>query len=837
MSAAEERIAACLAAALEQRDAGREPDLEALCDGDADAIAAVREALQLQPDVAALHARRYGDALLGAVLRARFRVDAVLGAGAMGTVCRARDLELGRDVAVKVLAARPTESAAARMRREAELLAGAEHRALLRIYERGALDDGGVFLVTELLEGCSLAAVLAASAAAMPNGPDARAFARVDWLRALLPAADLERTYLLQVVQWATELGEGLAAAHARGVVHRDVKPSNAFVRSDGTAVLLDFGIAARAGDPALTAAHEVLGTPHYMAPEQLAGGAEPGPALDVYGLGATIYHLLTLRPPHPGDLADVLEHVRRDDPEPASWLHRGLPRDLQAILDRALERRPRDRYPDAAAMVADLRAFADHRPVSARPIGGLARTWRRVRRQPARALAAFASIGIVLLLAVVLPMWSALASTRDRAEHDDLQARLPALLSIEGWPDQRMLVPLDERAGYLRDLDRMLQLEKGDHAARLLRAALRLDAGDRDGARADLDALAARAGGAYLREVARRYAAADSSSAGIAAVQLGDLPAPVTPIDHFVAGFHALRARDCDRAVQELDAAGDLTAAQDLRLLALLGQEPCDARRVLAEASRLEGVYGRATARTRHAMGAAMLHLRQWDDAIPLCEESLRLRPDRHGPWNNLGLAYLRLGKNEQALRCYRHAVDLRPWFDNSLSGLAQTLRNLERFDEARTAAERIGDAGWREYELANVEIVRAIRALRQRDDDGRRAAAAAAIAHFERSAAVEGSTNPKRRAIPAAIAHAETLRRDDLDGALDAFLELLRREPRNPQQLYNLVDMLEGRELRGETLTRLRLWIAQLAVDLEPDTPEYREARDALWRALHPR
>src|SRR5690606_14505293 len=128
---------------------------------------------------------------------------------------------------------------------------------------------------------------------APPVDPDA-----IRAASAALGASLPEPSWLRQAVRWTAELADGLAAAHAASVFHRDVKPSNVFVERDGRAVLLDFGIAARLGDQELTLSRAILGTPSYMPPEQARGPVAPSPALDVYSLGATLYHLLTGQPP-----------------------------------------------------------------------------------------------------------------------------------------------------------------------------------------------------------------------------------------------------------------------------------------------------------------------------------------------------------------------------------------------------------------------------------------------------------------------------------------------------------------------------------------------------------
>ncbi|MBK8097226.1 MAG: protein kinase [Planctomycetes bacterium] len=832
----DECVAELLASALAELEAGRSVDLGQLCAQRSDLLPIVAEALGLRGGLTALHAASQNAPAGEPLLARRYRLLEPIGRGAAGAVWRARDEKLHREVAVKLLheGLFGGPDAQARFRREALVLGGHEHPHIVRIHDQGETADGATFLVTELLRGRSLQAVLDASRAAMPDGPSAARFARTDWLRELLPQARLESTYLRQVVRWIVQLGEGLIAAHRTDVCHRDVKPSNAFIRDDGTAVLLDFGIAARTGDPSVTRTHAIVGTPCYMAPEQATGRSEPHPTLDVHGLAATLYHLLTLRPPRSGDLQQVLIELRSDDPIPAGWLHRALPRDLQAILDRGLERQPRHRYPTMDALVADLRAFLDHLPVSVRPLGPWRRNLRRMARRPVHTLAVFATIALVVTTTIAAPAWMAVSAYAAAVERDQILRRLPADLCIEGRPEQRALVPIRERGAVLDELDQLLSLDTKDLGIRLLRAAERLDAGDHARAAEDLSAMATHAATPYLRALADRYAAIAKDGGSLSLV---DLPEPESDTDCFVAGFHALRGRDCERADALLTRAVAYLPARDLRLLAILGLKKPDPERAFAEAHHLEGVYGGPTARTQHTIAAALLMKKQYAAAIPHCERALELRPDRHGPWNNLGLAFLRTGRRDDALRCYERAVALRPWFDNSLSGLCQTLRQLGRFDEARAAAQRMGDLGWREYELGNVELAVTLVARANGDTAEREAAAAAAIGHFDAAIAAAGTTNPKAAAVPNARRLAAALAAPAADAALLPFLAELSSDPRNPRQIMNLADLLADVEITDELRDRLRLWLLDLAITLAPEDATIRDQRQILFEFLRSR
>lgn len=263
----------------------------------------------------------------GTVVSGRYRLEAHLGSGATSSVWRARDLDLGRPVALKALfGAGVAPELAARFEREATILGRLSHPNVVPVYATGN-DDGRPYLVMAHVEGLSLDRVL-------QDGP--------------LPVDD--------AVGLAADVAAGLAAAHRAGVVHRDVKPANIVCGADGTPRLVDFGIA-RADDlTSVTAADSVLGTASYLSPEQ-ARGEVPGPASDVYALGCVLYEALTGHPPFAGSSALAVAYRQvHDDPVPPSSARPEVPAAVEAVVLRSLAKDPADRYPSGAELEADLR-------------------------------------------------------------------------------------------------------------------------------------------------------------------------------------------------------------------------------------------------------------------------------------------------------------------------------------------------------------------------------------------------------------------------------------------------------------------------------------------------
>src|SRR5262249_15988915 len=223
-------------------------------------------------------------------------------------------------------------------------------------------------------------------------------------------------------------LGQAIHSAHQRGVIHRDLKPANILLTSDGTPKIADFSLAKRleVGPevPAaanLTQSDAIVGTPSYMAPEQASSESRHiGPRADVYALGAILYEALTGRPPFQGaNVLDTLEQVRNQDPIPPSRFQPRLPRDLETICLKCLEKEPHKRYAEGWARAEDLRRFRAGKPVRARPI----RAWERIvkwaRRRPAIA-ALLALVVFVTALGFGLVTWQWLrAATAGQALAD----------------------------------------------------------------------------------------------------------------------------------------------------------------------------------------------------------------------------------------------------------------------------------------------------------------------------------------------------------------------------------------------------------------------------------
>ena len=319
-------------------------------------------------------------------LAERYALGEVAGRGGMGIVYRASDLVLRRTVAVKVLSAALVEDDSthvARFEREARAAAALAHPAVVAVYDTGA-DEATRFIVMEWVSGRSLATIL------HDRGP-------------FEPAAAIEI---------AATVADALAAAHAAGIVHRDVKPANVMVAEDGAVKVLDFGIARALDATGLTHASSVLGSAPYMAPEQ-ARGEPADERSDIYSLGCLLYALLTGHPPFKGELAAVVHQHVHLDPRPLREENRRVSPTLEALVMAMLAKSPQER-PQSAALVRDrLQAALASSPTTAtvgitatarlpksarsRRLGGAP---PRIKRP--RLLAGAALAGVLLIAAII---------------------------------------------------------------------------------------------------------------------------------------------------------------------------------------------------------------------------------------------------------------------------------------------------------------------------------------------------------------------------------------------------------------------------------------------------
>jgi serine/threonine-protein kinase len=593
---------------------------------------------------------------------AGYEVRGELGRGGMGVVYLARQVGLNRPCALKMIlaGAHAGGEAVRRFQAEAEAIARLKHPNIVQIYASGE-HDGRPFFEMEYVEGGSLDRALDGT-----------------------PRLPREAARLIETV--ARAVGE----AHRLGIVHRDLKPGNILVAADGAPKVADFGLAKALGaDSDLTRSDSVLGTPSYMAPEQAGGHAkEAGPAVDVYALGAILYELLVGRPPFRGaSVLETLEQVKTAEPVPPSRLVPGLPRDLETIALKCLQKEPARRYESAAALAEDLRRFAAGEPTRARPIGAAERAWRWARRHPGVAVL---STTLVVTLAMGLAVMTLLWARSEGLRLDADQQRQAA---------DRLRVQADHRREQaeenLAEADRQRTRAEANLAA--ARAAvddyLTKVASDRLLAAPGLQTLRRdllRSALGFYREFLSQHKDDPALRAGLAEVHLrvGRIYRELG-VDEAVASFRAARdlyhalaaARSDDREARLGLADCQLALGQPAEAVALLDAlhraVPGDdrARRRLADAYHALASEVAAAGRMADALEA---HRK----ALPLREASARARPDEPEARLQLAATLNSLG----ALLSQR---------DHDADALGMYFRALEHEEAAAAQAYRGGLAG----------------------------------------------------------------------------------------------------------------------------------------------
>ncbi len=707
--------------------------LEAVCAEHPEHAEALRGAVQELIDCGVVDVRpaRRSSASIGAGQR-DFTVVREIGRGGMGVVFEATQPELDRTVALKILHPHLhlDPAAAERFRREAQTAGSLQHPGIAQVYATGVW-DGRQFLAMEFIDGAPLDRVLGVlrTHAVGSLGADSIAEAfRAAAGKQLVAPPSAGPGYAGDVARRVAEVADALECAHRSNIVHRDVKPSNVMLRADGRAVLNDFGLARREDLPGMTQSGTFAGTPFYTSPEQAAGRPDVDARADVFSLGATLYELLTLRLPfQAGSSAEVLQAIQhREAPDPRR-LNRGLPRDIVAIVQKALEKDRARRYQSAAELAADLRAFADRRPVSAQPIGWVGRTTRWARRQPWQA-----SLAVTLLLGgptVALLGYRIWADRRTVAIAEREARRVEADQEVLGgyvaigqrnystagahFGRALELRPVDPEAwvgaalvaidggdaamrGFLEALERAPEQVSANRGVRRSRANVLLELGRTDAAEREFEALGQPTdwmesfllGTRSLHDAMRRY---DRRGAEAAYRLLLDaaVGAPVArPSVHYSLAVAAGEARNEDgarrvaRAMQRLWP--DSLATWSGSGLALHHCDPEAAvaayRRALEISPAMPGL--------QNNLGNALSALGRSDEAMAAYRAAIAAAPTYSMPRANLGRMLFYRGEIETALEQFRIAVECEPGSVLAQHYLVWSLRRLERFDEAVRAA-----------------------------------------------------------------------------------------------------------------------------------------------------
>jgi serine/threonine protein kinase/tetratricopeptide (TPR) repeat protein len=659
----------------------------------------------------------------------------------MGVVYEAEQESLGRRVALKVLAAHGLRNPRhlLRFHREARAAARLHHTNIVPVF--GVGESGGQhYYVMQFIPGLGLDAVLEEikqlrgpcpkdGAPARPAGgaPSAAEAAR-SLMTGRFAAAPAQETseeqpapapataapapppsvvlpgqapgssatdsagrYARSVALVGVQVAEALDYAHRQGILHRDVKPSNLLLDGQGTVWVADFGLAKAADSDDLTHTGDIVGTVRYMAPERFEGRCDA--RSDVYALGLTLYELLARRPAFDGsDRAELIRRVTHEEPPRLRALDPTIPRDLETVVHKAIEREPSRRYPDAQALAADLRRFVEGRPIKARRVSAPEHAWRWCRRNPAVAVLAAAAF-LAMALGTAVSTAQAIRARRAVAAEKEASAAERAANAAEKEANAA------ERAAKVA-----AQAREAEMRAVLEFVEQRVFAAARpEGQEGGLgrEVTLRQAIDAALPSVAEGFAAQPLVEARLRRT-LGEsyfyLGEPRTAAEQFEAS-RALYARqsgpDDPEMLRSMHGLADSYSALGRRAEALKLREE-----TLALAKARLGPDHPETLRSMHSLAESYYNLGRHAEALKLREETLALRKAGLGPdhpdtlWTMDGLArsYLALGRHTEALKLFEETLALQkaklgPDHPNTLwtmDGLARSYRVLGRHAEA---------------------------------------------------------------------------------------------------------------------------------------------------------
>lgn len=442
---------------IEQVTSGLEPDLDALAEGLSDRqrrelASCVRAARHLEsaivedsrqhlsrsriiniaspssddtlPDTrSAQHTELAAGQILG-----DFEIIREIGRGGMGIVFEARQKSLDRIVAIKILPPGVgwNRTVLERFQREARAAARLQHANIIPVYQV-AEEKGIHYFAMQLIDGFPLSRLARAPLAQTDSDSNDTAEqkrAANAWPSTIPKPTD--PSYYRFVANAMRQVATALDHAHNKGILHRDIKPSNLLVDPNRNVWIADFGLARLSTDASVTISGQLIGTLNYMSPEQAAGGGSVGPASDIYSLGATLYELLTLRPPFGiRSTQDLLFAIQDEDPPRPTRINPRVPADLEVIALRAMEKEPNRRYADPGQVAADLGRWLDDIPIRARPTTVWRRTYKWVRRK--RIIVSAAAIVLAVLVAAIWMTRSAAKQTRTLVQQQQAEGQVGA--------------------------------------------------------------------------------------------------------------------------------------------------------------------------------------------------------------------------------------------------------------------------------------------------------------------------------------------------------------------------------------------------------------------------
>ena len=671
-----------------------------------------------------------------------FRLVRELGRGGMGVVYEAEQISLHRRVALKVLplSGLPEAHQLQRFHNEAQAAACLNHEHVVPVYALGN-ENGVHYYAMQYVEGQSLDGVLRRLREERGKNaePDKRTQGQpapppkettiwensarndTDPCQPGLTARHNSRSYVRAIARLGVQACLALEHAHRQGVIHRDVKPGNLLIDRSGKLWLTDFGLALFPSKVALTRTGDLLGTLRYMSPEQAsARGVVVDQRSDVYSLGVTLYEMLTLQPALPGDTHhELVWQVAHHDPVRPRRLNPTVPRELETILLKAMEKRVEDRYLTAQEFADDLQRFLEDKPISARRPGLARRLWKWVRRHR---LAVATCTAVLVVVAVLTGMFEiGSARKRDAARRETMNAATEAALLQKGQKWEEALVAARRAYGLARAAD-LEQAFVDDQRRRLTDAEMAVNL-----EKARLQ----KAGGSELtldfpgtdrhyREAFKSYELDVESDPSEIAPRIRAATIRlqlITAIDDWAYLRHKFLGKDGGSLWKLAEAADDDEWRRKLR--AALPRQDGDALEELTKSTELRrqppaAIVLLASALQHASRGAAaerLLRQAQWlhpgdfwinfylasalyakqpadvEGAARFYQAALALSPSSSAVCQNLGAALLQLRKPAEAEAAFREALRLEPAYAPGYCNLGVSLFHQGKLTEAEAA------------------------------------------------------------------------------------------------------------------------------------------------------
>ena len=613
-----------------------------------------------------------------------FEILSLIGTGGMGAVFLARQVSLDREVALKVISdiSGARAKSLERFKREAKVLAKISHPNIVPIYEVGQQGPYSYFAM-EYVKGVSLDNILSSIRNAKPDEKAS------DVMHGCLDAqvsiynsghhkesssgAEIDTDYIVRISRIIIGIASALDYAHKKGILHRDVKPSNILIDTEGTAKLVDFGLAKDETQQTITITGEFFGTPSYVSPEQIRKPDTVDCRSDVFSLAATYYECLTLHPPFGGDTVnETLTQVISIEAVPPKKYSPRLSTDFNTVLLHALEKLPEDRYQTAADFAADIENVLEFKPITAKRPSLTQRTYKTLRRNPLKVAATFAFI-LVIVLGYSLfsshrqekkkvALMERYKQGRDRLEGEQYSEALQYFIKVaKATPNDA------EVQFYIGECYRMAgQYEKAIEA---YHKAIKIRPNY---------------GNAYLGlgdcyKETKRYQEA---------IEIYKQAIEIDPNNTGVYYNLGIAYRELDRHDEAIEA-----FKQTVKINPNDTDAYCNLGTIYRDLGRRDEAIEafkqmiRITPNDADAycnLGTTYRDLGRHDEAIEAFKQTIKLNPNNTDAYCNLGTIYRDLGRRDEAIEAFKQTIRINPNDADAYYSLGTTYRDLGRYDEA---------------------------------------------------------------------------------------------------------------------------------------------------------